>query len=190
MNKQVLREMFLEKRKTLSSNEHALRSDKVNDFAIQFIKDRPIKSIHLFMPIERQREVDTQSIFEFLQKSAAHRIILPKVKTETNELIHIEYGIETKLLKGKYGILEPSNGKLIAPKRIDCVFIPLISFDRLGHRIGYGGGYYDKFLSQLPESSLKVGLSTSTPLDLIPYIEDHDVRMDYCINHQATYFFK
>lgn len=189
MNKQELRAMFLEKRKTLTPNEHALRSKKVCDQAIQFIQKTNYKRVHLFLPIEKQREVDTTAIFSFLKQSHQHHVILPKVNHLTNELVHLELTDKTELIKAKFGISEPNEGITTAADQIDCVFIPLICFDKKGNRIGYGGGYYDRFLRNTAKETLKIGLAITPPLDFIPYSEMHDVTLDYCINHQAIYRF-
>ena len=64
---------------------------------------------------------------------------------------------------------------------IDVVLIPLIVFDENGHRIGYGKGYYDRFLESCRPDTLKVGLSILPPIKEIPEVEAHDIPMDYCI---------
>lgn len=189
MNKTILRAIFLEKRKTLSIEEHALRSERITSQALEFIQAKKPKTVHLFMPIERQREVDTSNIFEFLKSSSQYNVVLPKVDYEKNELIHVLLEKDTEIVKGKFGIPEPKSGRCVRPNEIDLVFVPLINFDLEGNRIGYGGGYYDKFLSLLPKSSHKVGLSLSPPLDLIPYTEHYDVKLDFCINHHHCYEF-
>jgi 5-formyltetrahydrofolate cyclo-ligase len=182
--------MFLEKRKTLTIDEHAKRSTIIGQNILHFIKEKNLRTIHLFLPIERQREVEINGIIDIIKNSREHKLVVPAVDPLTNELNHYRYDNKTALAKGKFGITEPKNAQQIAISEIDCVFIPLISFDRIGNRIGYGGGYYDKFLARVPKKCLKIGLSLSPPLDLIPYAEAHDVIMDYCINHHTTYSFK
>ena len=189
MNKQELRAMFLAKRKTLTQEEHALRSKKVCDQAIQLIQNSNYKKIHLFVPIEKNKEVDTKAIYLFLKASNHYEIILPKVDYVTNQLVHIQLTDKTELVKARFGILEPDEGIIIEPSQMECIFVPLISFDTIGNRIGYGGGYYDRFLKNTSPKAIKIGLAITPPLDFIPYSEAYDVQLDQCINHHGLYTF-
>ena len=90
----------------------------------------------------------------------------------------------------KWGIPEPIEGESAATEDIDVVLIPLIVFDENGHRIGYGKGYYDRFLESCRPDTLKVGLSILPPIKEIPEVEAHDIPMDYCILFKAVMKFK
>ena len=79
------------------------------------------------------------------------------------------------------GIPEPLNGNKIKINLIEVVFVPLIIVDKIGNRVGYGKGYYDRFLSNCDKKVIKVGLSF---FDIIEKIEDttySDIRLNYCI---------
>lgn len=189
MNKQVLRAMFLEKRKTLTREEHDLRSALVCEQAYNFIEQQKAKNIHLYLPITKQREVNTLPLFERLVETK-HQLVLPKVNPKTSTIEHITYLSSTKLIIGSFGVTEPQEGALFDLAKLDIVFVPLVSFDRKGFRIGYGGGFYDKFFSGTAHHKfIKVGLSITPPLDLIPYSEAHDMPLDYCITHHGLYSF-
>ena len=190
MNKQTLRQIFLEKRQVLSQKERANRSTQVCQQAIQIIKDSPIKICHIFMYMDSFAEVNTDPIFNFLVSSKEHTAVTSKCDFSKKILTHFVCESTTTFDINKYGIKEPVNGLSIEEKEIDLVFVPLISFDRQGNRIGYGGGFYDKFLSQCSEDCLKIGLATSPPLDLIPYTESHDIKLDYCLTHYGRYNFR
>lgn len=190
MNKQILRTMFLEKRKTLTPQEHAFRSELVCQQAISFIGQKTFRNIHLFLPIVRQKEVNTIPIFNWLLENKQYKVILPKVAKSSGQLEHIEVNSPESLEKGNFGILEPKEGKPFDILKIDLVLTPLVSFDRKGHRIGYGGGFYDRFFDLLPKKTAKVGLAITPPLDSIIYSELHDIPLDACINHHGTYNFK
>ncbi|MFT7381178.1 MAG: 5-formyltetrahydrofolate cyclo-ligase, partial [Roseivirga sp.] len=177
------------KSKTLTKEEHALRSKKVCDQAIQHIQNSNYKKIHLFLPIERNKEVDTKAIYLFLKESIKYDVILPKMDYVTNQMVHIQLTDKSELVKAKFGILEPDQGLITSPSQMDCIFVPLISFDRIGNRIGYGGGYYDRFLKNISSHAIKIGLAITPPLDLIPYSEVYDVQLDQCINHHGLYTF-
>ena len=69
------------------------------------------------------------------------------------------------------------------------VFVPLLVFDQHGHRVGYGKGYYDRFLDQCSESTLKVGLTFFDPVTKIEDIETHDISLDFALTPERIYAF-
>ena len=76
------------------------------------------------------------------------------------------------------------------PAEIDVVFIPLLCFDKKGNRVGYGGGYYDKFLTKTKSSCLKIGLSFFEPVDFIKGINMNDIPLDMCVTPEKLYNFR
>lgn len=190
MNKHTLRSLFLEKRKTLSEEEFQKRNSLVFDKTLRFIKSNTeAQNYHIFLSISKFNEPDTQPIFQWLLNSSQHRVFLPKTNFKAKKLTHFEVAKNTKIEANHFGIPEPQNGKEANPTDIDIVFVPLISFDKKGNRIGYGAGLYDRFLSQIRPDCLKVGISISSPLDNIDYTDAHDVPLDYCINHYRIHDF-
>ena len=95
----------------------------------------------------------------------------------------------TLFVKNSNGITEPRSGIEVNPIDFDLIFIPLIAFDQMGNRVGYGKGYYDKMLSQCSKSALKIGLSLFDPINKIHDISTHDLKMDYCITPNQIYKF-
>ena len=94
---------------------------------------------------------------------------------------------EKELYPGAYGILEPKEDpeRLIQPEAIDFAFIPCISCDRSGRRLGHGGGYYDRYLEKT--HCVKAALCREELLvDEIP-VEEHDLRMDFVISEKGCY---
>ena len=79
---------------------------------------------------------------------------------------------------------------MIDAQKLDVIFIPLIIFDLLGHRVGYGKGYYDRFLQTVNSNSLKIGLSLFEPIDKISDRNNYDVSMDICVTPTKVYNFK
>ena len=69
------------------------------------------------------------------------------------------------------------------------MLIPLISFDKTGHRIGYGAGFYDRFLAKMRPETAKIGFTITNPLDEITGVGEYDVRMDSCICPLGIYKF-
>lgn len=183
MNKETLRQVYLEKRLTLTEQEYSARNTAVFVHTLDLLQDRPeLKNIHLFMTIQEKREVNTQLILKWLLNSEVHKVYLPKVMSKT-ELSHHLMETESELRKSKWGIYEPTSENHINEHTFDIVFVPLLSFDLKGNRLGYGAGFYDRFLKKCKKNCLKVGLAITPPLDNIDYCEPSDVPLDYCITH-------
>ena len=89
----------------------------------------------------------------------------------------------------KYGIPEPRNGTIINEKEIDLSIVPLIAFDLFGDRVGYGKGYYDRFISKCRFNMIKIGISYFPPLDKIEDVEEFDKKLDFCITPDHIYAF-
>jgi 5-formyltetrahydrofolate cyclo-ligase len=89
----------------------------------------------------------------------------------------------------QYGIPEPVGGSEIMPEELDMVFVPLLGFDLQGNRVGYGKGYYDRFLSKCKDDVIKVGLSFLSPIDCIEDVDFFDKKLDFCITPERVYAF-
>ena len=142
---------------------------------------------HIFLTISEKKEVDTSFIVPVLQGRDKH-VVIPKV-TGDGELTHFLLSDNTRLIKNKWNIPEPENGIKISEAEIDVVFIPLLAFDKDGYRVGYGKGFYDRFLDKCRRDVVKVGLSFFPPVDIIEDREGHDVPLDYCVTPDAIYSF-
>ncbi|MFY0625354.1 MAG: 5-formyltetrahydrofolate cyclo-ligase [Reichenbachiella sp.] len=181
VDKNKLKTVFLRKRKTLSEEEYDKRNAKLFYSFSQLLDELEPTTIHTFIPLEKNMEVDTWIMIKYM-KALGLRIAVSKMLPGSNDLEHFEFINRRQLVENKLGILEPENGENVPVNQMDVVLVPLIVFDRKGHRIGYGKGYYDKFMSQCKPTCIKIGLSLLTPLDKIPYMESHDIPLDYCIS--------
>ena len=145
-----------------------------------------LKHYHIFISISKYNELDTSSIINKL-KSEQKIIIVPKISN--NELVHIAINDETEFGLNEHGIKEPNDGNHFVIENLDIIFIPLLAFDIEGHRVGYGKGYYDKFLKLTNNSTLKIGLSFFDPINKIQDIDDNDVKLDYCVTPKQVHKF-
>jgi 5-formyltetrahydrofolate cyclo-ligase len=138
-----------------------------------------IKTLHIFLPISEKKEPDTFLLIEWLNKNHPEiNIIVPKADFETALMTNHEYlGIDD-LKKNLYNILEPQKGKLHEGE-VDLVIVPLLAFDKQGYRVGYGKGFYDRFLEGL--NAQKIGLSLYSAIEKIDDVNEHDIRLDFCI---------
>ncbi|WP_072987006.1 5-formyltetrahydrofolate cyclo-ligase [Pseudozobellia thermophila] len=142
---------------------------------------------HLFLPIEEKKEIDTSFLLSVLQGKDKH-VVLPKM-LDDQRLAHYLLTDSTRLKKNKWNIPEPVEGIEIAPSQIDVVFVPLLAFDQEGQRVGYGKGFYDRFLAECRPDTIKVGLSLFEAEKRIEDSEDTDVPLDYCVTPKRVYSF-
>jgi len=183
MLKSELRKQALKDRLAISDEEYeSLNSGLLNQFiALNFSS---VKTLHTFLPIEEKKEPNTFLLIEWLNANHPEiKIIVPKADFETALMTHHEYLGVDDLQKNLYNILEPQKG-IIHDGEVDMVLIPLLAFDKQGYRVGYGKGFYDRFLENI--NAKKIGLSLSPAIDKIEDVNEHDIRLDYCITPTET----
>lgn len=190
MSKQELRKEFLKKRKALAKTEVDAFSKQIHDWFFRNIPVHAYATIHTFLPIKRNNEIDTYLIINTLRKNFATDIVIPR-SHEDGTMSHYLLTKDTVFEENKWGISEPSQvGSLqYSVFNIDLVLIPLLCFDKKGFRVGYGKGYYDRFLAECRPDVLKIGLSIFEPIDEISDVTEFDVQMDYCITPNKIWSF-
>ncbi len=186
MTKKELRLSFRNKRSLLTFPLIESYSTEIANSALNL----PIwefSYFHLFLSIEKNKEVATLPLLSILQGKDKN-VIVPKI-VKDNGLEHYLLMDNTALLPNALGIPEPIDGILIPENKLDVVFIPLLAFDGNGGRVGYGKGFYDAFLRKCRKDVVKIGLSFFEASDSIDDIHEGDVPLDYCITPQNTYHF-
>ena len=143
---------------------------------------------HIFLPIAEQKEVDTEFILHLLS-GKDKEIIISKSDFETRDMTHFLLTDNTKIKKNEYNIPEPIDGIEVPAKKIEVVFVPLLAFDKSGHRAGYGKGFYDKFLMECKTETIKIGLSFFEAEEVIKDVFENDVKLDYCVTPNEIYRF-
>lgn len=144
---------------------------------------------HLFLSITEHKEVNTDYILNILSGKDKH-IVISKSDLSSLDMSHYLLTDNTTIKKNKWHIPEPVDGIPIAPEQIQVVFVPLLAFDTLGHRVGYGKGFYDTFLSKCKPGTIKIGLSFFNAVEEISDAYENDVKLDYCVTPEAIYDFK
>jgi 5-formyltetrahydrofolate cyclo-ligase len=184
MLKSALRKYYLEARKQFSDEKIAADSMAISKIFFQEIDLTSIKTIHVFLPITTQREIDTFLIInELKSKFPQINVAIPRSNPETFEMESYLFTSNTILEKNQWNILEPKSesSQIVQPTEIDSVLIPLLVFDKSGNRVGYGKGFYDRFLSYTRPDTLKIGLSVFPPIEAISDISEFDIPLDMCI---------
>lgn len=187
MTKELLRETYKEKRKELSPGELNARSVSIVELALSSFQMEG-KLVSLFLPIERQKEINTYSLWEKITGFGS-QVAVPVMNAQKGDLKHILLLNHSQLAVNEFGVPEPQNGKVIAAHKIDVVFVPLLCFDEHGHRVGYGGGYYDRFLKKCNPQCKFIGLSVFPPVNKIDDILSSDIKLDACITPDKVYRF-
>ena len=192
MIKSDLRKLYLAKRKALSSEEITAKSQQICELFFQEIDLKKVEYLHIFLPIKKQNEIDTFLIIKRLQEDyPLINIVASRSNFDNFEMQHFMLE-EENLTENKWGILEPSSEsrKEVQPEQIDLVIIPLLCFDKQGNRVGYGKGFYDRFLQKCSSKALKVGFCLKEPIELIENLNEFDVKMDICITPNEVCRFK
>jgi 5-formyltetrahydrofolate cyclo-ligase len=143
---------------------------------------------HIFLPITEHKEVNTEFILHLLS-GKDKEIIISKSDFETRAMTHFLLTDNTKIKKNEYNIPEPVDGLEVPSNKIDVVFVPLLAYDKTGHRAGYGKGFYDKFLKECKPETIKIGLSFFEAEDIIEDVFENDVKLDYCVTPNEVYKF-
>lgn len=191
MIKAELRKIYLQKRQALSEEEYDFLSRRLCDLFFVSVDISFIKTVHIFLPIREKREPDTWLIIDRMQREFPHiRLSIPKVNNKTRKLENFYFEERTQLVKSKWGIEEPGSGIPTPSAVIDMVLVPLLCVDTEGHRVGYGGGYYDKFLKECLPSCRRVGISLFESVEKIDDIHEQDVPLDALLAPEKFFTFK
>lgn len=143
---------------------------------------------HLFLTMEEQREVHTEFILNILA-GKDKEVIVSRSDFETHTMIHFLLTDNTRLMKNQFGIPEPVDGIEVPSNKIDVVFVPLLAFDINGQRVGYGKGFYDRFLSECKQDVVTIGLSFFEAEEEAIEANTTDVPMDFCVTPLKVYSF-
>jgi len=188
MEKEEARKHFLSKRKRLSDETFSALNSKLCDVFFRSIDLRTVKTLHTFLPIKKQKEVDTWLIIGRLEKEFPHiRVAIPRVNNESSAIESFLFEGEHQLSENMWGIPEPNSGIPIQSHEIDIVLTPLVVADLKGNRVGYGRGFYDRFLVET--RARKVGLSLFPPIEQLTGIDPTDVPLDALITPEQSYSF-
>ncbi len=180
LSKDMLRNHYKLMRKALSQKRRALYSEQICSEILSMLPTHTL-NIHIFLPIISAGEVDLRPLLAPLWQRG-DRLYIPRMKG--NELEHIRYTPDTTLVTNHYHISEPAIYHTPASTeeiaQIHWALTPLLLCDLDGYRVGYGGGFYDRFFQQYPHMT-KIGVGFFEP---IPRITDRyagDIALDHYI---------
>ncbi len=182
MNKEELRKEMKNLRKNISKEEIYAKSDLIcnNLFTLDVIKNA--KTVMVY--ISAFNEVRTQAIIQKLIDDKK-RVSAPITNEENKSMNAYYFDDLSRLVKGAYGILEPPMENMCDISKIDVVIVPGIAFDKNGNRMGFGEGYYDRFLADFKGTKIGIGYKFQCENNIIA--DEYDIAMDYVINEEDIY---
>ena len=190
MNKSRLRQLALARRKNVSAHVFGLLNESLQQEFMDFITSFQLPHrIMSFQPIVERREVLMFYIHETLE-SLGHELCFPRVENE-NDMVAYQMKSGDAMITSAWGIQEPDpqTCQKINMAAIDLIIIPLLAFDSHGNRVGYGKGFYDRFLQDCRPDTLKIGVCLDEPVQRIDDVESHDIPLDLCISPIGIHLF-
>ncbi|MCH2194553.1 5-formyltetrahydrofolate cyclo-ligase [Kordia sp.] len=143
---------------------------------------------HLFLTIAEQKEIDTEFILNILLGKDKD-VILSKSNFDDYSLTHFLLTDNTVIKKNTYNIPEPVDGIEVFSNKIDVVFVPLLAYNTEGNRIGYGKGFYDRFLAECKKDVVKIGVSFFPPETTDFETNQNDIPLDFCVTPERIFEF-
>ena len=190
MNKAALRAEYKTRRSALLPSTIA-KSDDLLLINFQKLALQVPGTILGYAASEERNEFDPVNIHRYCNFMHPGLIYgIPVVSEESGMMEAIQVDDHTRYTLNRYGIAEPVGGKRIDPDEIDMVLLPLLCFDRRGYRVGYGKGYYDRFLARCVPDVIKIGFSYFEPIEEIADVHENDIPMDHCITPENIYTFE
>jgi 5-formyltetrahydrofolate cyclo-ligase len=179
MTKKEIRDKYKLKRSQLTEAE----IDQLTLLIISQINknlDLKNKTISIYLPIKKHKEINTFSLIDTLRLNS-NTIAIPKTNFENYSMVHYVFSSKENLEETKFGILEPKDGEEVKNSAFDIVFVPLLSLDSKGNRVGYGKGFYDRLLSNCSDKCIFIGLHLFVEMEEIDDVNELDIKLDLCI---------
>ncbi len=189
MTKQALREIYKVKRETLDAQER-MRLDDLLLLQFQQFNYGEIRTVLSYWPMRNAAEPNTHLFTGYLRHMIPGLVMgYPVTDKAAIQLTALSIHEDTVYHTDSWGITEPKEGAVIQPVEIDLVLVPLLAFDKQGYRVGYGKGFYDRYLALCRKDTVKIGFSYFEPEEKITDTDQFDVPLTYCITPQHTYEF-
>ncbi|MCA9761369.1 MAG: 5-formyltetrahydrofolate cyclo-ligase [Streptococcus sp.] len=190
MTKSELRKVYLEKRKEITEPAYLQFNHAISERFFSLVDLSFVKVVHSFLPITANKEFDTWLIIDRIRREFPHiRLSIPRINKKTDLLENFYFEGLHQLESNSWGIQQPKQGDPIKNEKIDLVIVPLLAFDQTGHRVGYGKGYYDRFLSTCRKDCKKIGVSFFPPINKISDTTEYDFRLTSCLTPEQTISF-
>lgn len=193
MKKSDLRKAYLAKRLELTVDQVAKQSLAIKNVLFSRLMMHRYDKVHCYLPVKERNEIDSTLIIKTLHDDFPVGVYVPKI-SENGILTHHLFEKDTPTSLNKWGVPEPLNGGVSSEEFFDTdddilIIVPLLAYDKKGQRVGYGKGFYDRFLALATENTLIVGLSYFEAEEEIEDVEETDIPLDYVIKPDKAYSF-
>jgi 5-formyltetrahydrofolate cyclo-ligase len=189
MVKSQLRKQYTLQRNALDPEQWELMNQEMLEQFSTIALDG-IQFLMSYYPLPEQKEFDTTACEDLLRlQNDKLNIYWPRLsadETSMDAVLKIDNG---SFSANKYNILEPVGSEIIEPQLLDAIFVPLLAFDLQGYRVGYGKGYYDRYLTKCAQDVVKIGFSFFEAVERIDNIHQFDVPLNFCITPKRVYEF-
>ena len=180
MKKQELRVLYKQKRKDLTKIQ--IKGLQENIYQQIYNLDlSTFKNVHLFLSMPKFKEIDTAPLITYF-RNKNKRIVVSKCNFKDHTLSHFYLEENTLLTLNKIGVLEPVAAELVEENKLDLIFIPMLISDDKKFRVGYGKGFYDRFVSNCRKDAKFIGLNFFPPITAIEDKNEFDIPL-----HQVIY---
>lgn len=190
MLKADIRRTFLARRRALPEAEVQRRSALLSQ---QFFQHFPVAKwrwLHVFLPIAQQHEPDTWLLIHRIwAEFPGVQVAVPIVQADGQTLRHYQLTPQTELIANHWGIPEPVGATEMPSTAFDAVLVPLLACDQSGHRVGYGKGFYDRFLAQCRPDAQRIGLALEAPIAEITDVAPPDQALTACVTPERVWRF-
>lgn len=189
MIKNTVRKEFLQRRMDILEADRHQQTASIAANLKKIILP-PVNYLLSYNAIASRREFEIAVCDEILREmNPGMRVAWPKIDVDMLGMEAVLVEKDGLFVKNRYNILEPIGAQIIDPQLFDVIFVPLLAFDLRGYRVGYGKGYYDRYLTQCRENAIKIGCSFFEAVDSIEDINEFDVPLNFCITPHRLYEF-
>ncbi|MBG9376482.1 5-formyltetrahydrofolate cyclo-ligase [Panacibacter sp. DH6] len=189
MTKNELRKIYREKRAAIPSKEK-LKLDDLLLINFQQLYFEDVQVLLTYWPKADTQEPNTHLFSGYLRHMLPDlQIAYPKADFTGNTMTALLVNEDTVYYTNQYGITEPKEGIIVDAAAIDLVLVPFLVCDKDGYRVGYGKGFYDRYLSACRQDVIKAGISYFEPVEQIDDRNNFDIPLDYCITPESIYEF-
>jgi 5-formyltetrahydrofolate cyclo-ligase len=189
MTKASIRKSYLAQRQALTTEAmHEMLTPMLHQFLSLSL---PSPAMYMsYRSMDNRHEVPVHYFESVLSDEVAGiQFCYPRIQMADGSMDAIADDDAVQWEETVFGLEEPVEGNIVSPEKIDVVLVPLLAFDIRGFRVGYGKGFYDRFLTRCKKDVLTIGLSWFPPVESIDDIHANDVPLKYCITPQRIYAF-
>lgn len=183
-SKKRLRKEYLKKRKALYPEPYRRFSNKIIHRLKQQEEFQHASTIHSYVSVNPKGEVDTQLLLKQMIESGK-KVVVPLTHMEEGTLSHIRLTSLNQLKPNRWGIQEPEGGQQVDVEELDLVIVPMVAGDIYKNRMGYGKGFYDRFLSQVHCPAIGLIFEECLSEDKLP-VDSHDVPLTKIITERRV----